>query len=174
MSPNDKKACLVSAFLSIAVLVGLGLLFAYPIAWIFDGIRIRKSRVGLVEFHGRTSTPDGNPISGVVVSGELNTVNFLGSSETSSIQATSDDLGEFSIGPTEGITLEINQVSKPGFVVRGRKWPTRGYQYWIFRFSANGRIPDSFDKEHPFTFTLDPSPESNAVGQAMDLPSPGL
>lgn len=170
MSPNDKKACLASAFLSVAVLVGLWSLFAYPIAWIFGEIRTRKSHVGLVEFHGRTSDADGNPISGVMVSGELNTVNFFGSSETFFIQATSDNSGEFSIGPTEGITLEINQVSKPGFVVRGRKWPARGYQYWIFRFSANGRTPDSFDKEHPFIFTLDPSPEPDTTAQTTELP----
>jgi hypothetical protein len=96
------------------------------------------------------------PLSGADVSGELFTFGVLGAREFKTVQLITDEAGRFAIGPTPGVSLKIEEISKSGYQPSGRN-------YWVFNFSANGRIPEEFREDQPYVFRMvATSPASDA------------
>ncbi|MCG8600152.1 MAG: hypothetical protein MI807_08435 [Verrucomicrobiales bacterium] len=155
MASDDKKGCFVSAVLTLAVLIGIGYFFAYPIKVKWHMHRNQKSEVGIVEFHGRVIDSRGDPLPDVSIGAEIDKYSFFEGRTTETTSTTSDRSGNFSFGPTKGKSLTVFPISKTGFKVRGRKWPEKDYEYWVFEFSPGHKDRPNTSASDPFTFTMD-------------------
>lgn len=157
MASDDKKGCFVSAFLTIAVLFGVGYFFIYPIKFMWYTHHNQKSEVGIVEFHGRVIDLEGKPLPDVSIGAEISKYSFFEGRTTETTRTKSDRSGNFSFGPTKGRSLTVFPISKTGFKVRGRKWPEKEYEYWVFVFSPGHKDAPDTSPKNRFTFTMDPA-----------------
>lgn len=155
--PGAKLAMWVA--ITLGSLLFLGYSLGYPIAWIYASHKNNKEDVGVAEFYGIVKDPRGAPIQGVAINAKFSIYSFFGGRRDKKLSAETDENGEFSFGPRKAISLELYEFNKIGYVVRGRRWPKDGWQYWVFRFSPHMRDKHIPNPSVPFGFTMEPKSE---------------
>lgn len=151
--PGAKLALRAALILGGILLIGSVL--AYPIAWGFSSHRINKMEIGVAEFFGKVADPNGNPIEGVQINAKLLTYSFFGSRHKKEFRITTDENEEFSFGPRKAITLQLYEFAKPGYKIRGRRWPKEGWFYWVFRYTPHSNERFIPDLDTAFVFTME-------------------
>ena len=154
LKPGLKIAGCVA--LIVAALVIIGPYLGYVIIYGYDSHRISKLRIGNVEFYGIVTDLKGTPLSDVDISAKLSVYNFIGGRRDIELKTTTDENGGFSVGPRKGISLQIYGFEKAGLEVRGRRWPQRGWQYWVFKFSPHSNEKFTPNANAPYVFTMEP------------------
>jgi hypothetical protein len=157
MPSDGKRACTVSAILSVAVLFVLGLVFAYPIVWWWGIHKIYAGMVREFEFHGRVVDNGDRPIANVNIGVDLYTYSLLRGRNHRKFILVTDRDGRFLIGPGKGISLTLHPIEKSGYEIRGRKWPKDGWEYWPFNFFSPSHEDVIATRANPFTFVMDPT-----------------
>lgn len=154
MRSDGKRACTVSAILTVAVLFVLGLVFAYPISWWWGMHGVYTSDVRKFEFHGKVVDPQERAIPNVRIGAELYTYSLFGGKSHREFTVSTDRDGRFVIGPRKGISLTLEPFEKSGYEIRGRKWPKDGWKYWVFHFSSQSYDDVAATQDTPYTFVM--------------------